>query len=271
MEQSIFNSRYSWLLLLVLILISFSGSVDAYKNYTVGDSLGWFDKLEKPKINYDKWVADKKFSLGDFLSKFSSSNHFLGAYACTCYKAAISSFSVIGRAELKTKVFNTDNNHSVIQTYNFTTYKSCDYDNALDNDTVQWSSADSSSTSTFPVSMAVPLRKVGTTYFFSSDYDGEQCQNGQHFKINVMYGQGLPRSLRDPSDDDSLAPISPISGDEESAPDTLVPSSFDHPRDVSTDDSPEPSNSISLSIFSQCLGIQLNWISVVFALAFGIC
>ncbi|KAM3202626.1 blue copper protein [Capsicum annuum] len=235
MEQSIFNSRYSWLLLLVLILISFSGSVDAYKNYTVGDSLGWFDKLEKPKINYDKWVADKKFSLGDFL------------------------------------IFNTDNNHSVIQTYNFTTYKSCDYDNALDNDTVQWSSADSSSTSTFPVSMAVPLRKVGTTYFFSSDYDGEQCQNGQHFKINVMYGQGLPRSLRDPSDDDSLAPISPISGDEESAPDTLVPSSFDHPRDVSTDDSPEPSNSISLSIFSQCLGIQLNWISVVFALAFGIC
>lgn len=168
-------------------------------------------------------------------------------------------------------VFNTDNNHSVIQTYNFTTYKSCDYDNALDNDTVQWSSADSSSTSTFPVSMAVPLRKVGTTYFFSSDYDGEQCQNGQHFKINVMYGQGLPRSLRDPSDDDSLAPISPISGDEESVPDTLVPSSFDHPRDVSTDDSPEPSNSISLSIFSQCLGIQLNWISVVFALAFGIC
>lgn len=237
MEQSIFNSKLSWLLLLVvLILIFLSGSADAYKNYTVGDSLGWCDNLEKPQINYDKWVAGKKFSLGDSL------------------------------------IFNTDNNHSTIQTYNFTTYKSCDYNNALDNDTLTWSSANPSSTSTFPVTIAVPLLKVGTTYFFSSDYDGEQCENGQHFKINVMYGQGLPRSLKDPSDDDSLAPISPISGDEESAPDTLVPSSFDHPRDVSNDDSPEPSNSISLSTFSKFLGIQLNWIFVVVvALAFGNC
>ncbi|XP_060216153.1 early nodulin-like protein 18 [Lycium barbarum] len=233
MEQSIFNSRLPWLVL--LLLISFLGSVDAYKNYTVGDSLGWFDILEKPHVNYDKWVAHKNFSLGDFL------------------------------------IFNTDNNHSVIQTYNFTTYKNCDYDNALDNDTVQWSSADPSSTSTFPVSVAVPLLKVGSTYFFSSDYDGEQCENGQHFKINVTYGQGLPRSLKDPSDDDSMAPISPISGDEESAPDTIVPASFDHPRDVTTDDSPEPSNSVSLSIFSKFLGTQLNWILVVLALAFSIC
>ncbi|KAK4358938.1 hypothetical protein RND71_021167 [Anisodus tanguticus] len=233
MEQKFFNNRFSWLLLFVLI--SFLGSVDAYKNYTVGDSLGWFDNLEKPHVNYDKWVARKNFSLGDFL------------------------------------IFNTDNNHSVIQTYNFTTYKKCDYDNALDNDTLQWSSADPSSTSSYPVSIAVPLRKVGATYFFSSDYDGEQCKNGQHFKINVMYGQGLPRSLKDPSDDDSLAPISPISGDEESAPDTIVPASFDHPHEVSTDDSPEPSNSVSLSIFSKFLGTQLNWILVVLGFAFSIC
>lgn len=168
-------------------------------------------------------------------------------------------------------VFNTDNNHSVTQTYNFTTYKNCDYNNALDNDTMQWVSADPSSTSIFPVTVAVPLLKVGPTYFFSSDYDGEQCENGQHFKINVTYGQGLPRDLKDPSDDDSMAPISPISGDEESAPDTIVPSSFDHPRDVSTDDSPEPSNSISLSMFSKVLGIQLNWVFVMLALVFGIC
>ncbi|KAK4708902.1 hypothetical protein R3W88_029827 [Solanum pinnatisectum] len=233
MEQTIFNNRLSWLL--VLILISFSKSVDAYKNYTVGDSLGWFDNLEKPHVNYDKWVANKKFSLGDFL------------------------------------IFNTDNNHSVTQTYNFTTYKSCDYNNALDNDTTQWVSADPSSTSIFPVTVAVPLLKVGPTYFFSSDYDGEQCENGQHFKINVTYGQGLPRALKDPSDDDSMAPISPISGDEESAPDTIVPASFDHPRDVSTDDSSETSNSISLSIFSKVLGIQLNWVFVMLALVFGIC
>ncbi|XP_004250881.1 early nodulin-like protein 18 [Solanum lycopersicum] len=235
MEQTIFNNRSLSCLVLLLILISFSTSVDAYKNYTVGDSLGWFDNLEKPLVNYDKWIANKKFSLGDFL------------------------------------IFNTDNNHSVTQTYNFTTYKNCDYNNALDNDTMQWVSADPSSTSIFPVTVAVPLLKVGPTYFFSSDYDGEQCENGQHFKINVTYGQGLPRDLKDPSDDDSMAPISPISGDEESAPDTIVPSSFDHPRDVSTDDSPEPSNSISLSMFSKVLGIQLNWVFVMLALVFGIC
>jgi len=35
----------------------------------VGDSLGWFDNLEKPTVNYQKWVAEKQFSLGDFLSK----------------------------------------------------------------------------------------------------------------------------------------------------------------------------------------------------------
>jgi hypothetical protein len=70
MEQG----KYSLGLLLFFILsclflLSFSGSVEAYKNYTVGDSLGWFDKLEKPNVNYQKWVAAKNFSLGDFLSK----------------------------------------------------------------------------------------------------------------------------------------------------------------------------------------------------------
>ncbi|OIT26354.1 PREDICTED: blue copper protein [Nicotiana attenuata] len=233
MEQS-FNSKLQWFLLLIIFFISFSRSADAYKNYTVGDSLGWFDNLEKPTVNYGKWVAGKNFSLGDFL------------------------------------IFNTDNNHSVIQTYNFTTYTSCDYDNALNNDTIQWSSTDPSSTAVYPVSIAVPLLKVGTTYFFSGDYDGEQCENGQNFKINVTHGQGLPRSLRDPSDDDSEAPMSPISGDDESVPDTIVPASFDHPHEVS-DDNPEPSNSVSLSIFSKFFGTKLNWIFVVVGLAFSIC
>lgn len=45
-------------------------SVEAYKNYTVGDSLGWYDKLGKPDVDYEKWVSTKSFSLGDFLSKF---------------------------------------------------------------------------------------------------------------------------------------------------------------------------------------------------------
>ncbi|OVA04660.1 Plastocyanin-like [Macleaya cordata] len=55
-----------------LLLLSLSRSVEAavYKNYTVGDSLGWYDNLQKPTVNYQKWVAGKDFSLGDFLSKY---------------------------------------------------------------------------------------------------------------------------------------------------------------------------------------------------------
>ncbi|KAI3450057.1 hypothetical protein Pfo_006722 [Paulownia fortunei] len=215
----------SLILFTLFLLLSFLGPVEAYKNYTVGDSLGWYDTLENPKVDYQKWAANKNFSLGDFL------------------------------------IFNTDNNHSVIQTYNFTTYKLCDYADALDNDTVEWSSADPSSTTPHPISVSVPLMKVGMTYFFSSDYDGEQCQNGQHFKINVTYGQGLPPSLRSPSDD-SPAPVSPESGDDESAPDTLVPSNFDDPKDTS-DDGNEPSKSVSLSAFSKLFGVQLYGLLIV--------
>ena len=80
MEQG----KYSLGLLLFFILsclflLSFSGSVEAYKNYTVGDSLGWFDNLEKPNVNYQKWVAAKNFSLGDFLSKIPKPS------LCKCY------------------------------------------------------------------------------------------------------------------------------------------------------------------------------------------
>lgn len=202
--------------LFLLLLLSFTGSVSAYKNYTVGDSLGWYDKLEKPNVDYRKWVVGKNFSLGDFL------------------------------------IFNTDNNHSVVQTYNVTTYKACDYDDALEEDTTQWSSADPSSTSPHPVSVPVPLLKVGLTYFFSGDYDGEQCQNGQNFEIKVTYGQGLPSSLRRPSGQEQ-AP-SP-----DSAPDTLVPSYFDTPQNVSddatTDD--ETSKAIPLSASSYFNGLLL--------------
>ncbi|PIN16912.1 hypothetical protein CDL12_10436 [Handroanthus impetiginosus] len=220
--------KLSGLLLFTLFLLtvmSFSLPVEAYKNYTVGDSLGWYDVLEKPHVDYQKWAADKNFSLGDFL------------------------------------IFNTDNNHSVIQTYNFTTYKLCDSSDAPENDTIEWSSANPSSTTPYPVSVSVPLLKVGMTYFFSSDYDGEQCQNGQHFKIKVTYGRGLPPSLRSPSDD-SLAPISAQSGDDESAPDTIVPSNFDNPKDADDDES-VPSKSISLSTFSELFGVRLHVLLVV--------
>lgn len=59
----------------LFLLLSFSGPVDAYKNYTVGDSLGWYDTLENPKVDYQKWVADKNFTLGDFLSKCPISSY----------------------------------------------------------------------------------------------------------------------------------------------------------------------------------------------------
>ncbi|KAG8388926.1 hypothetical protein BUALT_Bualt02G0176000 [Buddleja alternifolia] len=203
---------------LPLLLLSSFGGAEGYKNYTVGDSLGWYDNLENPKVDYQKWTANKNFTLGDFL------------------------------------IFNSDNNHSVIQTYNFTTYNLCDYQDSLENDTIEWSSDDPSSTTPHPISVAVPLRKVGMTYFFSSDYDGEQCQNGQHFKINVTYGKGLPKTLSD----DSPAPISPESGDD-AAPDTLVPSNFDHPKDIGDDDTNnEPSKSVSLFDFSKLFGVQLH-------------
>ncbi|KAM3692649.1 hypothetical protein ACJW31_08G104700 [Castanea mollissima] len=161
-----------------------------YKNYTVGDSLGWYDTLEKPNVNYQKWVAGKNFSLGDFL------------------------------------IFNTDSNHSIIQTYNFTTYKLCDYEDAQENDTIQWSISDPSATTLNSVTVPVPLVKEGMTYFFSSDYDGEQCKNGQHFKVNVTHGQGLPKK---------------------SAPDTIVPSNFNNPHEDTADK--EASGSVSLSMY----------------------
>ncbi|KAM0997140.1 hypothetical protein ACFX13_007090 [Malus domestica] len=201
------------LLLLPLVIPSFSGisGVEAYKNYTVGDSSGWYES-----VNYQKWVAAKTFSLGDFL------------------------------------IFNTDTNHSVVQTYNLTTYKLCDYDDALENDTMQWSAADPSNTAVREVSVAVPLVKQGMNYFFSGDYDGGQCKNGQHFKISVTHGQGLPKSLQSPTtptQDQSPGPAtasspggSPSPGgdgsDDGSVPDTLVPASFDHPKadDTATGD-----------------------------------
>lgn len=67
--QSKYTSLCFLLLLLPLVIPSFSGisGVEAYKNYTVGDSSGWYES-----VNYQKWVAAKTFSLGDFLSKLPS-------------------------------------------------------------------------------------------------------------------------------------------------------------------------------------------------------
>ncbi|CAM8886710.1 hypothetical protein QQ045_025664 [Rhodiola kirilowii] len=177
---------------LFLFIISSLSLSSAYQNYTVGDTLGWFDNLEKPDINYQKWADSHSFSLGDFL------------------------------------IFNTDNNHSVVQTHNATVYALCDADDAALNDTYEWSSADPSATTPHPVTVPVPLITEGPIFFFSGDYDGEQCLNGQHFKINVTHGRGLPDSLKD--DQGAMAPANPDAGNDDSAPDTVVSSDFDHPR-----------------------------------------
>lgn len=178
-------------------------------------------------------------------------------------------FPCLKKKKKQIAVFNTDNNHSVVQTYNATTYKGCDYDDALEEETTQWSSADPSSTSPHPVSVPVPLLKVGLTYFFSGDYDGEQCQNGQNFEINVTYGQGLPPSLKKgPSGEERQAPA-PVSP--ESAPDTLVPSNFDNPQNVSDDDATtsttdDSSKAISLSVFSNFIGFLLIFFGLFFSI-----
>ncbi|XP_077218477.1 early nodulin-like protein 18 [Tasmannia lanceolata] len=207
MEQSSYrNLLFSFQF--CLLFLSFSRSL-AYTNYTVGDSLGWFDSLLKPTINYHKWASGKNFSLGDFL------------------------------------IFNTDKNHSVIQTYNHTTYKLCDYNDAEEDDTLQWSESDPT-ISADAVSVSVPLLKEGSTYFFSGDYDGEQCKFGQHFAINVTHGEGLPGSLQSQSMD-SPAPASP--DDDNSVPDTQIPTNFSSP--VEGDSVQQTSRSVSLAMFGK--------------------
>ncbi|CAL9111371.1 unnamed protein product [Musa textilis] len=175
---------------LCLILLD-SQRANAYQNYTVGDALGWYDRLQVPQVNYQKWVSGKNFSLGDFL------------------------------------VFNTDKGHTVVQTYNVTTYKRCNYNDAETDDTIEWS-AGAPKFSKEKVTIAVPLLKEGMTYFFSGNNDGRQCRHGQHFKINVTHGQGLPESLKHHAE--APAPAAPEKGGVvpgEAVP--SVPSSFSNP------------------------------------------
>ncbi|KMT14636.1 hypothetical protein BVRB_4g074040 [Beta vulgaris subsp. vulgaris] len=216
-------------------------SVEAYKNYTVGDSLGWYDKLGKPDVDYEKWVSTKSFSLGDFL------------------------------------IFNTDSNHTVIQTFNSSTYESCD---SQGDDNVQWSSIDPNSTVIRPITVAVPLMKEGVSYFFSGDYDGEQCMNGQKFSINVTHGKGLPPSLRDnpdfavgpPSREDAApGPVNPDSGDDQSAPDTVISSDFSHPKNVPSEDSTSGDDEEDDTKKSNnVVGLMPNWVIFFVSLGCGI-
>ncbi|CAO2184888.1 unnamed protein product [Urochloa humidicola] len=165
-------------------------SANAYKNYTVGDDKGWYDGLAMPGVDYQAWADDiKNFSLGDFL------------------------------------IFNTDKNHSVVQTRNVTLYKSCDYNDSGPDDTVEWSAA-APEFSKDAVTVAVPLLREGRTYFFSGDYDGEQCENGQRFAIDVAHGQGLPPDLRPPAADAPAPSAKPADG--------AAVLDFTHPKNVTT-------------------------------------
>uniref|UniRef100_A0A0C9RQI8 TSA: Wollemia nobilis Ref_Wollemi_Transcript_25066_1100 transcribed RNA sequence n=1 Tax=Wollemia nobilis TaxID=56998 RepID=A0A0C9RQI8_9CONI len=179
-----------WAVSIAVILSCCTVEVEGYKNYTVGDALGWYDKLMKPTVNYAKWAEGKNFSLGDFL------------------------------------IFNTDTNHSVVQTYNATTYKMCDYDDADDDDTIELSAGDPS-TDAKPVTVAAPLVREGVTYFFSGDYDGWHCNmGGQKFQITVAHGQGLPPSLLTPPPG---APAPESADGPDAAPVTNIPASMTTP------------------------------------------
>lgn len=170
-------------------------------------------------------------------------------------------------------VFNTDTNHSVVQTYNHTTYKLCDYEDAQDKDTSEWSASNPSNTEVQPVTVAVPLVKEGMTYFFSSDYDGEQCQNGQSFQINVTYGQGLPKSLRnDPTygvDSSSPSPASsPNSGSDDAAPDTIISTNFSNPTKGSTTSDDDSGDNVKATSGSVSVLILQNFLSSFVGLLF---
>lgn len=93
-------------------------------------------------------------------------------------------------------VFNTNTNQTVIQTYNETTYNSCNTDDALDSDTFQYNGGENEFGSSMTI--AVPLTINRTQYYLSDSDDGEQCQQGMAFTINVSYGLGLPPSLNHP-------------------------------------------------------------------------
>ncbi|KAL4578637.1 hypothetical protein LXL04_014764 [Taraxacum kok-saghyz] len=256
------------LFFMVTVNINGRGGVAGYKNYTVGDDLGWFDKLEKTTVNYQKWASSKTFSLGDFLSTAHAvEDQFL-------FKNRFDPLTIAKRHMSCTiprgSVFNTDNNHTVVQTYNSTIYNLCDDSNALDNDTFQYASPDPSASTVHPVSVAVPLLKVGPTYFFSSDYDGEQCENGQRFSVNVTYGQGLPPSLKTPAPG-APGPVSQQSGDD-TVPETMVPANFDHPKDIDSDDEDDDSDdgkkkkSMATIVGSSRWGFR--WILILFGVLY---
>ncbi|KAL5718257.1 hypothetical protein ACHQM5_011181 [Ranunculus cassubicifolius] len=173
-------------LTLISLLITTAAS-QSYKNHTVGDSAGWLfnSGTNTTSADYSKWASTQTFNLGDFL------------------------------------IFNTTTNQTVIQTYNETTYKTCNSDDAQDSDTSEYHGGNEIDQA---LTLAVPLTLVGANYFFSSTEDGVQCAHGMKFEINVKQGLGLPPNLNQPpppaykapppEDSSESTPATPTSNDQ---------------------------------------------------------
>ena len=115
-------------------------------------------------------------------------------------------------------VFKTNSNQTVIQTYNETTYQSCNFDDASDNSTFQYGGGDENFGEALTVE--VPLTIEGANYFFSSGDDGVQCQHGMAFEVKVAHGAGLPPSLNQPPPPPYIEPPGPDSA--QSPPGTVI-------------------------------------------------
>lgn len=94
-------------------------------------------------------------------------------------------------------VFKTNDNSSVVQTTNATTYDLCDPSD--DPETLIYGGGGGGGggleqNNTIPVALVLE----GTNYFFSDADGGSQCQQGMRFEIKVQHGQGLPPSLKSP-------------------------------------------------------------------------
>ncbi|BBG97440.1 early nodulin-like protein 18 [Prunus dulcis] len=89
-------------------------------------------------------------------------------------------------------VFNTSTNQTVIETYNETAYRGC----TPDDDSFEYGGG--SNAFGEAQTIAVPLTLEGPAYYFSGAGDGEQCQQGMAFAIQVNKGLGLPPILNQP-------------------------------------------------------------------------
>ncbi|CAN6485100.1 unnamed protein product [Victoria cruziana] len=162
----------------VLTAASMASSGAAYTNYTVGGAAGWlYDaQTHRAATDYQAWAKKSTFNLGDFL------------------------------------IFNTNSNYTVVQTYNGTAFKSCDYDDTGSDTTLYTVPGDPTKLGLRGV-IAVPLTQVGDNYFFSDADDGIQCAGGLKFSISVDKGEGLPPSLMEPPPSPPATPSSAPASD----------------------------------------------------------